>query len=330
LRGGEQATWIGRLGTELDNLRAAIGWSLEHGGAEAVARMAYSMWTFWWLSGNLGEGRRWMEEALRREPDLPVRARAQLLFVAATLGQAISDFEGTEPLIEESTALFRQLGDKTGVADALGTAGLIALGQGEYDRGLTLTQEAVDLKLEVGEKWGASAMLSFGSSVPLARGDLAEARRLAERGLSLARENGARELIYVALHPLAAIALAEGDHDRAARLFGEGLTLSAEIGDNSNIAYCLEGLATIAASEDGLEHAARLWGAAEGRLEEIEVIAYPHASDRAPYHAQVDAARARLDREAWERAWAEGRAMTTEQAVAEALGGRLGTPRGDG
>src|SRR5215207_5732959 len=106
--------------------------------------MAYSMWTFWWLSGNLGEGRRWMEEAPRREPDLP--ARAELLFVAATLGQAISDFEGTEPLIEESTALFRQLGDKTGVADALGTAGLIALGQGEYDRGLTLTQDAVDLK----------------------------------------------------------------------------------------------------------------------------------------------------------------------------------------
>jgi hypothetical protein len=53
------------------------------------------MWTFWWLSGNISEGRRWMEEALVREPSLSARARAQLLFVVATLGQALGDFEGT-------------------------------------------------------------------------------------------------------------------------------------------------------------------------------------------------------------------------------------------
>ncbi|MDQ5818620.1 MAG: NB-ARC domain-containing protein [Actinomycetota bacterium] len=328
LRGPEQATWLRRLEAELDNLRAAIGWSLEHGEAEAVARTSYAMWTFWWLSGNISEGRRWMEETLAREPGLSARARAQLLFVAATMGQALGDFEGTWPMIQESLALFRQLGDRWGIGDGLGTGGLIALGLDQPERGLALMQEAVDVKLEVGDRWGAGAMLGFGASVPLKKGDLTTARRLAERGLSLAREVGAREIIYITLNPLAAIALAEGDYEHASRLFAEGLTLSSELGEESSVAYCLEGLATIAAHEGNLEHASRLWGAAEALLEEIEAIAYPHASDPLLRRDQKDAARRRLDKQTWELAWAEGRAMTTEQAIAEALGGRLGAPRG--
>jgi predicted ATPase len=326
LRGPEQATWLRRLEAELDNLRAAIGWSLEHG--EAVARTFYVMWTFWWLSGNISEGRRWMEETLAREPGLSARARAQLHFVAATMGQALGDFEGTWPMIQESLALFRQLGDRWRFGDGLGTGGLIALGLDQPERGLALMQEAVGVKLEVGDRWGAGAMLGFGASVPLKKGDLTTARRLAERGLSLAREVGAREIIYITLNPLAAIALAEGDYEHASRLFAEGLTLSSELGEESSVAYCLEGLATIAAHEGNLEHASRLWGAAEALLEEIAAIAYPHASDPLLRRDQKDATRRRLDKQTWELAWAEGRAMTTEQAIAEALGGRLGAPRG--
>ena len=133
-------------------------------------------------------------------------------------------------------------------------------------------------------------MLGFGASVPLKKGDLTTARRLAERGPSLAREVGAREIIYITLNPLAAIALAEGDYEPASRLFAEGLTLSSELGEESSVAYCLEGLATIAAHEGNLEHASRLWGAAEALLEEIEAIAYPHASDPLLRRDQKDAA----------------------------------------
>ena len=119
-----------------------------------------------------------------------------------------------------------------------------------------------------------------------------------------------------------------GDYEPASRLFAEGLTLSSELGEESSVAYCLEGFATIAAHEGNLEHASRLWGAAEALLEEIEAIAYPQASDPLLRRDQKDAARRRFDKQTWELAWAEGRAMTTEQAIAEALGGRLGTPSG--
>ena len=180
-------------------------------------------------------------------------------------------------------------------------------------------EESIDSFLEIGEKWAPSPMLGFAAAASLSQDDISRARQLAEKGLSLAREVGARDAIYLTLHALATVAQAEGDHERAARLFGEGLTLSAEVEDHSSVAYYLQGLAAIAASEDRFARAARLWGAAEALLERTEIIAYAHAPDRSLYQRQVAAARARLDETEWETAWAEGRAMTPEQAVEYAL-----------
>jgi predicted ATPase/DNA-binding XRE family transcriptional regulator len=319
LKGPDQVPWLRRLETELDNLRAAIRWSIDRGEVEAVARMAFSSWLFLWLHGHLDEGRRWMERALARVPDMPDSARARLLLVAGTLAQGRGDWEPARLYLEESLALFRGLGDEEGVAYALAAMGLVDLGQKRYERGLAVVEESIGRFLEVGERWAASPMLSFAAAASLSRGEIARARQLAERGLSLAREVGARDALYLTLQALATVARAEGDNERAARLFGEGLSLSAEVEDHSSLAYYLQGLAAVAASEGELARAARLWGAAETLLETTEIISYAHAPDRSLYQRQVAAARARLDDAAWEAAWAEGRAMMPQQAVAYAL-----------
>jgi predicted ATPase/DNA-binding XRE family transcriptional regulator len=319
LKGPDQVPWLRRLETELDNLRAAIRWSIDRGEVEAVARMAFSSWLFLWLHGHLDEGRRWMERALARVPDMPDSTRARLLLVAGTLAQGRGDWEPARLYLEESLALFRGLGDEEGVAYALAAMGLVDLGQKRYERGLAVVERSIGRFLEVGERWAASPMLSFAAAASLSRGEIARARQLAERGLSLAREVGARDALYLTLQALATVARAEGDNERAARLFGEGLSLSAEVEDHSSLAYYLQGLAAVAASEGELARAARLWGAAETLLETTEIISYAHAPDRSLYQRQVAAARARLDDAAWEAAWAEGRAMTPQQAVAYAL-----------
>jgi hypothetical protein len=46
--------------------------------------------------------------------------------------------------------LFRRLEDKYGIADALCTAGLVALGQERYEEGFTFLEESVNLDLELG------------------------------------------------------------------------------------------------------------------------------------------------------------------------------------
>ena len=166
-------------------------------------------------------------------------------------------------------------------------------------------------------------MLCYLAVARFYQGDHVRAKQSAEEALARGREAGERHGTSEALLVLARLAEeVEHDHARARALFKEGLELSAEIGDETTVAHCMQGLAAIAAvSGDHLVEAARLWGAAEALLEKIEATAYSLAPDRSLSHRQVVAARARLDDErTWTEAWAEGRAMTTREAVEYALG----------
>ena len=60
LREPEEATWLERLDTEHDNMRAALSWALESEEAELGLKLASSLWQFWDMRGYYGEGRRWL------------------------------------------------------------------------------------------------------------------------------------------------------------------------------------------------------------------------------------------------------------------------------
>ena len=59
LAGHQQADWIARFDTELDNLRAAMSWALESGDAFSAQAIAGALPRFWEIRGNLTEGRVW-------------------------------------------------------------------------------------------------------------------------------------------------------------------------------------------------------------------------------------------------------------------------------
>jgi predicted ATPase/DNA-binding CsgD family transcriptional regulator len=321
LRGEGQVAWLERLEREHDNLRVAMRWLLERGESEEAAGLGWALWLFWGIRGHYDEGRRSMEQTLSVEGGdaMPASARAKALYVEGMMENYQGDHLSAESLLEESISLFRELDDKLGTAYALSNAGFAALGQGQPQKAITLTEEAVDLFLEVDEKWGAAIELGFLAVAWRDQGDHERAKRLAERGLELSREVGERQAISVALNTLATLAQAERDHERARELFGEGLTVSAELGNESDVVHCLEGLASIAGAEGSIVRAARLWGAAEALLEEIEAGVHTYVPDRSLHQSQVASARARLDEEAFEAAWAEGRTMTPEQAIEYAL-----------
>jgi hypothetical protein len=65
--------------------------------------------------------------------------------------------------------------------------------------------------------------------------------------------------------------------------------------------------------------AARLFGAAEGLRARIGAIGQP--IERAVYADSVASVRTQLNQKTFAAAWAEGRAMTLEQAIAYALEG---------
>ena len=130
---------------------------------------------------------------------------------------------------------------------------------------------------------------------------------------------GDQQSIAFASITLGTIAYNRGDSQRAQALLKQSLIVFSELGDRREIAECLELLAGLASTLGLPERAARLYGSAEALIESIGLS--PAPTERYQYERNVAAARARLDEAAFAAAWAEGRAMPLEQAIASARAG---------
>jgi hypothetical protein len=112
-----------------------------------------------------------------------------------------------------------------------------------------------------------------------------------------------------------------GDLDAALPQFRESLVLNAEVEDIQAVAACVAAFGAVALARGDLTRAARLYGASEALSQSIHtrLLVFDHEQ----FERNVTALREQLDAAALNAAWAEGRAMTLEQAVAYALHGSI-------
>jgi predicted ATPase len=360
LTGAEQARWLERLEVEHDNLREALAWcKAEEGGAEAGLRLAGALWRFWWVRGYLSDGWAYLAKALERSGAFartPARAKAlsgagnlvwnqgdygtartlyeeslairrelgDKLGIAASLGNLgvmayeQGDYGAARTLYEEGLAIRRELGDKLGIAASLGNLGVVAFYQGDYGAARTLDEESLAIQRELGDKGGIANSLICLGLVAYMQGEYGSARTLYEESLAIKRELGDKLGIAALLGNLGSVAHKQGGSGAARTLYEESMAILRELGDKRVIAYLLEGFADLAKTEGQAERAARLWGAAEALREAIGSPIPPN--EREMYKRNVTATR-----EAFAAAWADGGAMTIEQAIEYALKDRMPT-----
>jgi non-specific serine/threonine protein kinase len=320
--GVDQRAWLDRLETENDNLRAAMAWSAE-AGSDAVAglRLASAVWRFWTIRGYLSEGRGWLTRLLAAAPRAQAAAaRAKALKAAGGLALEQADYSDARALCDEGMALYQELGDRRGVANMLSDLGALATHQGDYPAGRALLEESLAIRRQLDDRWGISTSLSILGDWALDQGDYRAARVLHEESLTIKRELGNRYGMAVELHYLGTVDKEEGEHRSARVRFEEGLVICRELGDRHGIAELLEGLASGVAAMGRPGRAARVWGRAERLREEIG-SPVKAGGQRLRYDRDVAAARAALgDDAAFDSAWQEGRAMTLDRAMADAIG----------
>ena len=218
-------------------------------------------------------------------------------------------------LFEESLAIERELGDTLNIAaTSLRLAEVHFVSQGDQATVCALLEEGLALSREMGNMWGIAFSFFLSGWVSLQQGDVATARERAEESLGLYSETGRGRSIAEALSLLGRVEARQGDHVRARALFEESLAIARKVDHKLNIPSCLEGLASVFASQEESVWAGRLWGAAEALREAMGTPIPP--VERASYERSVAAARAQLGEKAFAAAWAQGRTMTPEQALA--------------
>jgi predicted ATPase/DNA-binding CsgD family transcriptional regulator len=227
------------------------------------------------------------------------------------------EYARARPLLEECLALFREVGEKTGIAGSLHWSAVALYSQGNLAQAHAVAEESLALNREIGTRSAEANILPLLGEITFYQGDMTTARLLFEKTCAFYREVGNEAQLAWTLSLLAKVIAAQGDL-AAARAFYEESLIRGK-GVNSHLSFldtppALEGLAAVVAAQEEPTWAARLWGTAEAQREVYSIPLPPVY--RADYEQAVAATRTQLGEKTFATAWAEGRAMTPEQALA--------------
>jgi predicted ATPase/Flp pilus assembly protein TadD len=313
LRGPAQQAWLDRLHAELDNFRAAFGWSLRQQDPEPALRLASALLEFWVVRADWSEGLEWVERALDLPGEVDPAMRMKALRAAAELADVLSDYPRSTARYEESLSIGQNLGYKRMIARSLTQLAEVALLEGKAAEARGLFEETLPIWEEIGHKSGLRDSLRGLGDVARQEGDLQGAESFLQQSLEVCRAIGSLEGEARALQSLGTVAMSRGDHDVAESLHREALDLLQRMEHLDGIAVSLRALGTVAAAAGWLNRAARLLSASEALRERVGGTVSPW--DRAEFDRAIERLRSGLGTEAFRREWESGRQCTVAEAV---------------
>jgi predicted ATPase/class 3 adenylate cyclase len=194
LRGPDQGLWMGRMTLDLPNLRRALEWT-QRNAPDRLVPFATKMARFWSTASLPSEGRVWLERSLSDFHGDP-RVKADALRWLGMLAEHQADMVAATRTYRELSALQREIGDVSGLADTnRGVAGILAR-----------------------------------------QGRRAEARRLVTEAIAVHRRDGNLRLIADGLHELTLMTLESGNAEGSLALLPELEDLNQQLGDTSGVA----------------------------------------------------------------------------------------------
>jgi len=260
LQATEQGRWMARLEQEHENLRAALFWLLEQARvereqnkqqAEQALHLCAALSWFWSIRGYFREGQNFLEQALALRESVSAPVRVKAFYTAAHLAFLLDDPEQTEKLGSESLHLFRELGDKVGMADALFLLGTSAWARARYTLARPQVEEAASLYQEMGEQWKRGRCLTQLARITTVQGEYEQAQELLGQSLEIYRALGDKERLGWVLYLQARLLfLSERDIAAASRLTEQSLTQLQEIDNPWERAYPLVLLGQITLQQD--------------------------------------------------------------------------------
>ena len=309
------------LNAEGDNIRAMLEWLIRPEATRDETRQCQVIITsllfaLWQGRSHFGEARYWVERVLDRD-GVETADRASVEFCAGYVAMKQGMLDAAEQHIQSGLAAFRSLGDQSGISRGLNDLGKLAEISGDYHKAREFLTESLAGYQALGDDTGIRAVTNNLGNAAMMAGDFAAARYYHQQCLDCARRAGIVVAAAWSLNNLAEVALAEGDLNSARRLFRDSLAAFVQNDYRPGAADCVQGLGEAACMSPhdtaGALAAARLFGAAE-RMREVSGIALMPA-DMPLFERAVQLARQALTDAEFDAEWANGRALSHDEAI---------------
>jgi tetratricopeptide (TPR) repeat protein len=217
------------------------------------------------------------------------------------------------PYLQESIAVFDEIGATWPQGTALVHLGNVALGQGDIDSALDYLEQGEKIACQIGDPWQIAFAVNNKGEVARVQGEYAQAYRYyveTEQYYQQADAIGDQARL---VHTLAYIALHEGDLETAEAKFREALESFLELGNKRGIAECLAGLGGLAAERGEFDKAVPLLSASDALLKSFGAAWWP--ADRVEVERNLEITRSAVEPGEFEILWNRGAKFSLEQAV---------------
>jgi predicted ATPase/DNA-binding winged helix-turn-helix (wHTH) protein len=314
--GGKQLQWVTKLEREHDNIRAALGWSLEH-DPEIELRLAAAIFYFWLFRGHYVEGLGWLKSALEKIGDAMSSELAKAYHGAGRISFRLGDYVSARDYWTAGLRVGRIVNDQKQVAQAGLGLGHLCLTECDYEAARSLMSESLAIGKVIDDKSVHIKALSSLGMLAYLQEDYQTWQEFSEEAARLSRETGDRASLAISLNNIFEAHYQAGQYALANDCAREALVIARELNYKYAIRGCLVNFASLAIKQGQMARAAQLAGAAEKLLEALgETLTFGEAqSDRANLSELYQA----LNETAIAAAFERGHKLRLEDACALAL-----------
>jgi predicted ATPase len=220
-RGAEEKIdeiWRAPVGSELENWRAALEWTLTARNDVVLGQELAAELNRVWQAFAPVEGRRWLRLAAEHsDKRTPPAVLAALSFAQANLELMLRDYAAQLAFAQTALALCRRLGDPTGIARAQSRAGVALVSMGRIPEGTALLHESLDSAQQMKNRRLTTFLLRALGLASAQNHDYETARRYAAEAVQILETMGASLTAAAAMEDLAEYEFAAGNREAAAR-----------------------------------------------------------------------------------------------------------------
>ncbi len=317
LRGREMLVWARRLDDELDNIRTALEWALEHGHGSGAAELVGSLAWYYFLRSNQREAKRWAEQAERLTRDAAPEVHAEALFALGVAVWGVGEPQEAEPVLQQALLHYRASNNSKRVGFVLNMLGNLANAMDKNAQADQYYQEALELRKAIGDAWGITHTLQNLGYMAESRGDYAQARAIFEQGLELSEDLGDERMVARRLSDLGGIAYRANDFSQAHDLLARSISALSHMEEKFSLFDALRQLAQVMLAEGQARNAALVLGAIQSGPEELgwHVL----AEEQRAIDESIASIRDKLGEDGLDDALNKGHAMTLDRIVEFAL-----------
>ena len=220
----------------------------------------------------------------------------------------------------EALAQARRIGDRSIIICLLNSLASMAIQRGAYGEATNWCEEALLLARQLDDKRNMDNTLLHYGNLACAQGQMEQAAAYYQESLLIAQQTGTPGQIASAHERFGRFAQQQGKPTEALRHYQAGLRIVQPFGHRLFMAPCLLLMTTLASMPTApldSGQAARLMGAATAILPLEHMLIEP--IDLPDIQHSIAHIRTHLDEPTVAAAWAEGQAMTLDEAIAYAL-----------